>query len=411
MASNLTGMFQQMNQALSANPMAQGGMGDQLLSGGMMNLGRAAGQATGTDPTSWMSSKVQEAHQLQKKTEAENAISKLDLSTTEGKKQAAQLYNEAGMVDQALAMGRAAEEQQRVENAKNNAILDVQNEEVQAQLKRKQDMQQKRYVTKLAAQKKNPEIADAVRNGVMSPEAAMQAIMAEEELYELSSGEMLTDKDGNIIRLNPHNTGPGTAHASDKKKWDELNALHYEAAHRANNYSSLIQQIESEEDWSAGFFATAEGWALEQLGKRDKPQYLRTEAIRLINSEAINNLPPGTASDKDVEIAREGYPRGKSAGKEEVLRYLKAVERLSRVEAEYNEMLKDHVIRQDRESFDQNWKTHMMRKDHQQKLQAVPDAAIRHLQANPQLAQDPAERDAFIREFGVAPEEFLKNGN
>ena len=60
-----------------------------------------------------------------------------------------------------------------------------------------------------------------------------------------------------------------------------------------------------------------------QAGLRDDISIIRTGATREINTEIINGLPPGVASDKDIEIFSKGYPPAGSP-MSEILNYLEA---------------------------------------------------------------------------------------
>lgn len=59
---------------------------------------------------------------------------------------------------------------------------------------------------------------------------------------------------------------------------------------------------------SAGIIANVEEWLATQLGRQGEAQQVRDEYRRFINKEIIQNLPPGVASDRDIMIAKEGWP-------------------------------------------------------------------------------------------------------
>ena len=111
MAANLTGMMAQLQSVLGQNPLAKGGVGDQLLFGGLSNMGQAIGGATGSKPESWMS-------QPSKQLYGREALSELDLSTTEGMMKGAEIYGMMGDTDKQMALSTAARQQQQAEQAR-----------------------------------------------------------------------------------------------------------------------------------------------------------------------------------------------------------------------------------------------------------------------------------------------------
>lgn len=57
-----------------------------------------------------------------------------------------------------------------------------------------------------------------------------------------------------------------------------------------------------------GALGSANEWVRSKLGLQNGLSDLRTEYVRLRNSAALKDLPPGPATDKDVELALKGFP-------------------------------------------------------------------------------------------------------
>lgn len=57
-----------------------------------------------------------------------------------------------------------------------------------------------------------------------------------------------------------------------------------------------------------GALGSANEWLRSKLGLQNGLSDLRTEYVRLRNSAALKDLPPGPATDKDVELALKGFP-------------------------------------------------------------------------------------------------------
>lgn len=79
--------------------------------------------------------------------------------------------------------------------------------------------------------------------------------------------------------------------------------------------------------FKGGIMERAEEKLKALLGKQDKFSLLKTNIQNLVNKEAINSLPPGTASEKDMEIVFSGFPP-KGSKYEQYRDYFSAVKRV-----------------------------------------------------------------------------------
>jgi hypothetical protein len=84
------------------------------------------------------------------------------------------------------------------------------------------------------------------------------------------------------------------------------------------------------------------GWVgtMGEMGKKagglqDKVTSLRQEYVKLRNTDVLKNLPPGVASDKDIEIALAAFPSDNS-NPEQVSSFLKGMAKLQKYNAEVN---------------------------------------------------------------------------
>lgn len=75
----------------------------------------------------------------------------------------------------------------------------------------------------------------------------------------------------------------------------------------AGQMTDLANRLDGE---SAGYgkFSSAREWLKSATGSQDYMTQLRNEYTRIRNSQAISMLPPGPATDKDIEIAMKGFP-------------------------------------------------------------------------------------------------------
>ncbi len=85
--------------------------------------------------------------------------------------------------------------------------------------------------------------------------------------------------------------------------------------------------------------------ALTFAGMRDKEEEDKTLFLKNRNTDIINSLPPGVASDKDIEIFSAGFPPAK-ASREEILNYLAAEERYLSAQQDMSLLFEQHLERQ-----------------------------------------------------------------
>lgn len=137
---------------------------------------------------------------------------------------------------------------------------------------------------------------------------------------------------------------------------DAANASRSSAA----RYSTLADNLRKASSMGGGLKATWGEWIKEQTGNQDEITALRKEALGIANSEAIANLPPGPATDRDIEMAKAPFPTEKSDPKY-VADWLGAVSRLQQKKAEYAEFKADFIskngtVRGDGKSLSAAWR-------------------------------------------------------
>jgi hypothetical protein len=98
-------------------------------------------------------------------------------------------------------------------------------------------------------------------------------------------------------------------------------------------------------DSSGGVIADAKKATLNFLGLRDTELKLRTSATKEINTEIINSLPAGVASDRDIDIFSRGFPP-ENATLEEVFEYLQAARKIHAATADSSLMFDAHLQNQ-----------------------------------------------------------------
>jgi hypothetical protein len=106
-------------------------------------------------------------------------------------------------------------------------------------------------------------------------------------------------------------------------------------ASSAARYKALADKLETT-PMSGGLSSKWTEFVKEQTGNQDEITALRKEALEITNSEAIKSLPPGPATDRDIELARAPFPTEKADPKY-VAKWLGAISRLNDKKAQYAE--------------------------------------------------------------------------
>jgi len=99
----------------------------------------------------------------------------------------------------------------------------------------------------------------------------------------------------------------------------------------ANQYNDLAKRLES----AGGGFGVATSFAdylRKQTGAQSPLTELRQEYTRIRNSAAIKSLPPGVATDKDIELALKGIPP-ENANASTIASFLRGMGKMQDIEA------------------------------------------------------------------------------
>lgn len=115
------------------------------------------------------------------------------------------------------------------------------------------------------------------------------------------------------------------------------------SSNNVSRYSGLADQLRSS-SVSGGLKSKWTEYIKEQTGNQDEITALRNEARQIANSEAIKNLPPGPATDRDIEIVMAPFPTEKSSP-EYVANWLGAMSRLNQKRADYAEFKADFIAK------------------------------------------------------------------
>jgi hypothetical protein len=115
------------------------------------------------------------------------------------------------------------------------------------------------------------------------------------------------------------------------------------AQRNANQYTVLAGDFERlSADLQGGVKLTFSEGLKSILGTQDDVTEFRRQFNKVRLSEGLKNLPPGPATDKDVQEAFKGVPK-ENASPEQVASFLRGAARIARFEAGYNQFKGDFI--------------------------------------------------------------------
>jgi hypothetical protein len=114
------------------------------------------------------------------------------------------------------------------------------------------------------------------------------------------------------------------------------------AENNVAKFTSLAADIEKS-NLSGGLLGGTVTEKLKELtGEQDAISTLRREYNAIKGSQVVNNLPPGAASDKDIELAMAGFPTDR-ANKQQLSGFLRGLAKLQRANADLQNFKADYI--------------------------------------------------------------------
>lgn len=98
----------------------------------------------------------------------------------------------------------------------------------------------------------------------------------------------------------------------------------------ANRTEKLADQMKASSARGGGWRSSLGETAAEMFGVQDGITALRGQYEQLKNAQAIKNLPPGPASDKDIQLAQRGFPPA-NADKDYLVSFLRGMAKMQRI--------------------------------------------------------------------------------
>lgn len=114
------------------------------------------------------------------------------------------------------------------------------------------------------------------------------------------------------------------------------------AENNVAKFTSLAADIEKS-NLSGGLLGGTVTEKLKELtGEQDAVSALRREYNAIKGSQVVNNLPPGAASDKDIELAMAGFPSDR-ANKQQLAGFLRGLSKIQRMNADLQNFKADYI--------------------------------------------------------------------
>ena len=116
--------------------------------------------------------------------------------------------------------------------------------------------------------------------------------------------------------------------------------------------SEAIRRIKGidDEDWTSGLLGKIEGFGKEIFGEEDPESWAKRAAAQVAQIEALKLLPPGPATDRDVQIVLQNVPN-KDSNKETWIEYLETVQKVQQSAYLYAKEKGDYIGRNGRRGF------------------------------------------------------------
>ena len=145
---------------------------------------------------------------------------------------------------------------------------------------------------------------------------------------DLDRDKLQSDVDMKVMELG----GRGTKLEPDARKLvNEATIAAVGGEQSASRMLDLAQRIETAQG-GKGVGTKASEWFAKTTGRQDEFTQMRQEYTRLRNTQAIKSLPPGPATDRDIELALRGFPE-ETANAATLASFLRGMAKMQQYEA------------------------------------------------------------------------------
>jgi len=147
----------------------------------------------------------------------------------------------------------------------------------------------------------------------------------------LDQDKLQTETQMQLYKLRQEKDPSITLSDSSKKLINDSALASTAAEQLAGQMDVLANKLDSTDVWSGARGRGHEAWKA-LAGSQDEVTLLRKNYLRVRNAEVLKYLPPGPATDKDVEIIQAGFPT-ETSPPEVISSFLRTMAKVSRYEA------------------------------------------------------------------------------
>jgi hypothetical protein len=152
--------------------------------------------------------------------------------------------------------------------------------------------------------------------------------------YNLDVDKFVSEQQAKVADLTSKGTAAPSLSANSEKTLNESAMKAVVAESTAGKMRDLANRFKTLAP-TAGVLGAYQESLASVFGTQDPETELRKEYIRLRNASVMQNLPPGVASDKDIELAMSGY-LPENADPETIASFLEGVAKMNDVDAAQN---------------------------------------------------------------------------
>jgi hypothetical protein len=139
--------------------------------------------------------------------------------------------------------------------------------------------------------------------------------------------------------------GRGEITRQAEAQFAELSKTATDASYALTRNRQLVDDLLANPEKATGIFSSIRTGILDAAGLRDAEEIAKTNFLRVRNSNIVNDLPPGVASDTDVRIFSAGFP-SETASSTEILAYLQAEQRILGAQQDMARLADQHLTQQ-----------------------------------------------------------------
>lgn len=142
-----------------------------------------------------------------------------------------------------------------------------------------------------------------------------------------------------------NNDEQGAVPAAVEKRMIQISEGSTKAGILLSRNKALRDSLNAGDAKTSGLLSDFRTAVLDLAGMRDREEEDKTAYLRTRNTDIINGLPPGVASDADIQLFSQGFPTAR-ASRQEILNYLAAEERILAAQQDMAVLFEQHLQKQ-----------------------------------------------------------------